>query len=89
MTIRRPMPILDIPQIGWNLFEISKKIKEKSRLRKRDKEEVKNMAVEQGKREVANEVYSRFYQQELRNNHVPEPSAPPPYYPDLKQFQKL
>ena len=71
------------------IFGKAKKIKEKSRLRKRDKEEVKNMAVEQGKREVANEVYSRFYQQELRNNHVPEPSAPPPYYPDLKQFQKL
>ena len=64
----------------------AKKIKEKSKERKKNKEEVINMGTEQGKREVANEVYSRFCQQELRNNNAPGPSAPPPYYPDLKKM---
>ena len=58
----------------------TKKIKEKSKERKKNKEEVRNIGVEQRNREVANEVYSRFYKQD-----DPEPSAPN-LYPDLKQF---
>ncbi len=69
------------------IFGKAKKIKEKSKERKRNKEEVRNMAVEQGNCEVTNDIQSRIYQQEIKNSYTPDPSAPPPYpYPDLKQF---
>ena len=69
------------------IFGKAKKIKEKSKERKRNKEEVRNMAVEQHNCELTNDVQSRIYQQEIKNSYTPDPSAPPPYpYPDLKRF---
>ncbi len=68
------------------VFGKAKKIKEKSKERKKNKEEVKNMVVEQHNRKVAKDVESRItYLQEIKNNHIPEPSAPE-LYPDLKKL---
>ncbi len=62
------------------IFGKTKKIKEKSKERKRNKEEVKNMALEQTCREVAKDVQSIIY----RLDNQVEPSAPE-LYPDLKK----
>ena len=62
------------------VFGKAKKIKEKSKERKRNKEEVKNMAVEQSNREWATYMQSIISQQE----NAPAPSAPK-IYPDLSQ----
>ncbi len=59
----------------------TKKIKEKSKERKKNKEEVKNIGIEQSNRKWAKHLQSIISQQE----NVPEPSAPN-LYPDLKQF---
>jgi hypothetical protein len=68
------------------VFGKAKKIKEKSKERKKNKEEIKNMVVEQHNRKVAKDVQSRItYQQEIRDNNIPEPSAPE-LYPDLKKL---
>ena len=68
----------------------TKKIKEKSKERKKNKEEVKNLNIEQSNRKWAKHLQSIISQQEIKNNkiyedYVPEPSAPN-LYPDLKQF---
>ncbi len=62
-----------------------KNMKEKSKIRKKNKEDMKNMIVEQHNRKMAYDVQSRINFQQ--NNKIPEPSAPN-LYPDLKQFQK-
>ena len=63
------------------VFGKAKKIKEKSKERKKNKE-IKNMVAEQHNRKVAKDVQSRInYQQ---SNNIPEPSAPG-LYPDLKK----
>ncbi len=59
------------------LFGKVKKIRKK-------KEEVKDMIAEQHNREVAKNVQTIIYQQEIRDNQV-EPSAPE-IYPDLKKL---
>ncbi len=64
------------------LFGKVKKIREKSKEKK--KEVVKDMIVEQHNREVAKNVQTIIYQQEIRDNQV-EPSAPE-VYPDLKKL---
>ena len=62
------------------VFGKAKKIKEKSKERKKNKEEIKNMVTEQHNRKVAKDVQSRItYHQ---SNNIPEPSAPK-LYPDL------
>ena len=55
----------------------TKKIREKSKERKKNKEEVRNMDIEQSNRKWAKNIQSIIYQQE----NVPEPSAP--LYPNL------
>ncbi len=50
------------------IFGKAKKIKEKSKERKKNKEEVKNMAAEQHNRGVAKDVQTIIHQQEIRNN---------------------
>ena len=60
-----------------------KNMKEKSKIRKKNKEDMKNMIVEQHNRKMAYDVQSRINFQQ--NNKTPEPSAPN-LYPDLKQF---
>ncbi len=47
------------------IFGKAKKIKEKSKERKKNKEEVKNMAVEQHNRGVAKDVQTIIHQQEI------------------------
>ncbi len=69
-----------------------KDIKKKSKERKKNKEEVKNIDIEQNNRKWTKHLQSIISQQEIKNNkiyedYVPEPSAPN-LYPDLKQFQK-
>ena len=66
------------------LFGKVKKIREKSKEKKKNKEVVKDMIVEQQNREVAKNVQTMIYQQEIRDNQV-EPSAPK-VYPDLKKL---
>ena len=68
----------------------TEKIREKSKGRKKNKEEVKNLNIEQSNRKWAKHLQSIISQQEVKNNkiyedYVPEPSAPN-LYPDLKQF---
>ncbi len=58
-------------------------MKEKSKIRKKNKEDMKNMIVEQRNRKMTHDVQSRINFQQ--NNKIPEPSAPN-LYPDLKQF---
>ncbi len=65
------------------VFGKAKKIKEKSEERKKNKEEMKNMVVEQHNSKVAKDVQSRIYYQQ--NNQIPEPSAPK-LYPDLSKI---
>ncbi len=60
-----------------------KNMKEKSKIRKKNKEDMKNMIVEQHNRKMVHDVQSRINSQQ--NNKIPEPSAPN-LYPDLKQF---
>ena len=67
-----------------SVFGKVKKIREKSKEKNKNKEEVKNMAVEQHNRGVAKDVQTIIYQQEIRNNQE-EPSAPE-IYPDLKKL---
>ncbi len=55
----------------------TKKIREKSKERKKNKEEVRNMDIEQSNRKWVKNIQSIIYQQE----NVPEPSAP--LYPNL------
>ncbi len=62
------------------VFRKVKRIKEKSKIRKKNKEDMKNMIVEQHNRKVARDVQSRINLQQ--NNKIPEPSAPN-LYPDL------
>ena len=54
----------------------TKKIKEKLKERKKNKEEVKNLNIEQSNRKWATYVQSL----------VSQPSAPPKLYPDLEKF---
>ncbi len=71
-----------------------KDIKKKSKERKKNKEEVKNINTEQSNHEWAEHLRSIISQQEIKNNSgayedyakrfAPEPSAP--LYPDLSQF---
>ncbi len=67
-----------------SVFGKVKKIREKSKEKNKNKEEVKNMAVEQHNRGVAKDVQTIIYQQEIRNNQE-EPSAPE-ICPDLKKL---
>ncbi len=55
------------------IFGKAKKIKEKSKERKRNKEEAENMRIEQSDRRWT-------------KKQTGQPSAPPSYYPDSKQF---
>ncbi len=57
-------------------------MKEKSEKRKKNKEDLKNMIVEQHNRKMVHDVQSRINFQQ--NNKIPEPSAPG-LYPDLKK----
>ncbi len=66
------------------IFGKAKKIKEKSKERKKNKEEVKNMAAEQHNRGVAKDMQSIIHQQEIRDNQI-KPSAPE-IYPDLRKM---
>ncbi len=59
----------------------TKKIKEKSKERKKNKEEVKNLNIEQSDRRWASRVETL-----IDKKQTEQPSAPPSYYPDLKQF---
>ena len=61
-----------------------KTTKENSKIRKKNKEDMKNMIVEQHNRKMVHDVQSRINSQQ--SNGVPEPSAPN-LYPDLKQFR--
>ena len=61
-----------------------KNMKEKSKIRKKNKEDLKNTIVEQHNRKMVHDVRSRINLQQ--NNKVPEPSAPN-LYPDLNQFK--
>jgi phosphopantothenate synthetase len=61
-----------------------KNMKEKSKIRKKNKEDMKNMIVEQHNRKMVHDVQSRINSQQ--SNGVPEPSAPK-LYPDLNQFK--
>ena len=65
------------------VFGKVKRVKEKSKIRKKNKEDMKNMIVEQHNRKMAHDVQSRINFQQ--NNKIPEPSAPN-LYPNLKQF---
>ena len=65
------------------VFGKVKRVKEKSKIRKKNKEDMKNMIVEQHNRKMALDVQSRINFQQ--NNKIPEPSAPN-LYPDLRQF---
>ena len=59
----------------------TKKIKEKSKERKKNKEEVRNMDIEQSDRRWASRVETL-----IDKKQTEQPSAPPSYYPDSKQF---
>ncbi len=68
----------------------TKKIKAKEKEKKKSKE-VKNLDIEQNNRKLTKHLQSVISQQEIKNNkiyenYVPESSAPPNLYPDLKQF---
>ncbi len=65
------------------VFGKVKRVKEKSKIRKKNKEDMKNMIVEQHNRKMAHDVQSRINFQQ--NNKIPEPSAPG-LYPDLKKY---
>ena len=65
------------------VFGKVKRIKEKLKIRKKNKEDMKNMIVEQHNRKVAHDVQFRINFQQ--NNKIPEPSAPG-LYPDLKKY---
>ncbi len=74
------------------VFRKTKKIREKSKKRKKSKEEVRDLGVEQSNRKLTKHLQSIISQQEIKNNRIydyadyaPEPSAPN-LYPDLKQF---
>ena len=77
------------------VFRKTKKIKERSKERKRNKEVVRSLGIEQNNRKLTKHLQSIISQQEIKNNKifenyverfaVPEPSAPN-LYPDLKQF---
>ena len=58
-----------------SILSKTRRIKEKSKERKKNKEEVRNMGVEQHNRELAGGIQSRIYQQEIVPN----------LYPDLRQ----
>ncbi len=58
-----------------SILSKTRRIKEKSKERKKNKEEVRNMGVEQHNRELAKDIQSRIYQQEIVPN----------LYPDLRQ----
>ncbi len=60
-----------------------KNMKEKLKKKKKNKEDLKNMIVEQHNRKMVHDVRSRINLQQ--NNKVPEPSAPR-LYPDLGKF---
>ncbi len=62
-----------------------KTTKENSKIRKKNKEDMKNMIVEQHNRKMVHDVQSRINSQQ--SNGVPEPSAPK-LYPDLNQFKE-
>ena len=70
----------------------TKIIKEKSKERKKNKEEVKNLDIEQNNRKLTKHLQSIISQQEIKNNkihekYVPEPSAPN-LYPRPKTILK-
>ncbi len=60
-----------------------KNMKEKLKKKKKNKEDLKNMIVEQHNRKMVHDVRSRINFQQ--NNKTPEPSAPR-LYPDLKKI---
>ena len=60
-----------------------KNMKEKLKKKNKNKEDLKNMIVEQHNRKMVHDVRSRINLQQ--NNKVPEPSAPR-LYPDLGKF---
>ena len=64
-----------------DIFGKAKKIKEKSKERKRNKEEAENMRIEQSDRRWASRVETL-----IDKKQTGQPSAPPSYYPDSKQF---
>ena len=66
------------------IFGKAKKIKEKSKERKKNKEEVKNMVAEQHNRGVAKDVQTIIHQQEIRDNQIKPPA--PEIYPDLRKM---
>ena len=59
----------------------TKKIREKSKERKKNKEEAENMRIEQSDRRWASRVETL-----IDKKQTEQPSAPPSYYPDSKQF---
>ena len=59
----------------------AKKIKEKSKEKKKNKEEVENMRIEQSDRRWASRVETL-----IDKKQTEQPSAPPSYYPDVKEF---
>ncbi len=65
------------------VFRKVMKMKEKSEKRKKNKEDLKNMIVEQHNRKMVHDVQSRINFQQ--NNKISEPSAPG-LYPDLKKY---
>ena len=65
-----------------SIFGKAKKIKEKSKERKRNKEEAENMRIEQSDRKWASRVETII--DKKQTDQIP--SAPPSYYPDLKEF---
>ncbi len=60
-----------------------KNMKEKLKKKNKNKEDLKNMIVEQHNRKMVHDVRSRINFQQ--NNKIPEPSAPR-LYPDLKKI---
>ncbi len=63
------------------IFGKTKKIREKSKERKKNKEEAENMRIEQSDRRWASRVETL-----IDKKQTEQPSAPPSYYPDVKEF---
>ncbi len=74
-----------------NIFKKIKKINKKSKEKRRSKEEVKNLNVEQENRKLTKHLRTIISQQEIKNNEIydnylPEPSVPK-LYPDLNPLR--